>query len=1122
MDIYDIYEPYTEGLSALNMVAQSLLNPSLSVDSTRNTISKTDVDPMVNSILCLSSNSSSLINNDNYQELNTIITSVDKHIFDSSLSPILRIVLGQYLPLANNYTNTTENKNHRNFGESQNQNNNNQKNISTIQYIDRSSISTAEYLRLCKLSSIPINTYLSTSLLELLYTSSLTSTSLVRHQKSVSSSNILITDNQQNTNNNTGYPSLSDSESEDPLPASNDTSLSTISPSLLQNINLWTTRYVNFPSNPSIPDTMIQSSINTSIIILNGYAIAILDAIDQFPLTGTNENQTWITKLPFPASVTVETLKLQKGENTAENSRSSSTSTKIHNITVDITKGYAQPIYEPIESKMNTRYNFNYSQLIMTNIQHESNTTTWKLSPSDITSSSTKLQLLTNSTSSPSASFTIHRRYLVPLLNEGHTLCFVLPTIFSQLRTINLRIVNIDKNFQGIQNIICPSHNIEYSENETSKDNYMNITIESLSTAKSITKDNKINNTNNNSIKNSNCLPLILLIEPKNINYQWKILALNNNTLPKGFVSGLEFIYSRATQLLQLPSTMNTSSTSSVTESNVNVVYSPSSETNTVTLSSKALPRHIAVVMDGNGRWAQSRGLKRSAGHRAGVNAIHELIRSCRRLRIPYLTLYAFSAQNWTRPEEEVRILMTLLAEFVATDLQELCANGVRLIVNGEINKLPPPARNGLLRMISASRYNTGLTLCLALSYGGREEIVGGVLAACRAAVAGLLDPNTLTPESFRNFLPHTDIPDPDLLIRTSGELRVSNFLLWQIAYTELYVTNTLWPDFDEAELTKALLSYANRERRFGKTSAQIQEENINQQEIINKVDTTISNKLGWKNESEVDTIKYVQQIAASMTTETERNATTIFSNSRENDTVTLYQSSNTNNTVDKNKKQSSIFGSIHKWYTMASYYLLGTTIHDAIHQLLNSDENNQSSLTTTSNINHGTEEELQRKLHRKSIYQRLSFGFQLGLLFFLSVFVFVTMRNVTMNTWTSPLLLSNKTTIDNSIGDTDNSKHYPKYEPLPNKEYHSCTMKHDEYDSSCMIIDPSFDDKLSNHELSIDNKEYTNDIDNTIKNNKEIHSVLTSNQEDHDNNGKSNSPWPWPATAHPPYVGKV
>jgi undecaprenyl diphosphate synthase len=239
-------------------------------------------------------------------------------------------------------------------------------------------------------------------------------------------------------------------------------------------------------------------------------------------------------------------------------------------------------------------------------------------------------------------------------------------------------------------------------------------------------------------------------------------------------------------------------------------------------LVSVQLPRHIAVVMDGNGRWAKCRHLPRSEGHVAGVEAIHRMIRACRRLGISYLTLYAFSAQNWSRPPEEVKALMKLLIDFVHTDCEELIANGVRLLVNGDISRLPAVARTGLLRLIDVSRNNTHLTLCLALSYGGREEIVSAVANACRAAKAGHLDPEQLTLDAFRSYLPHPDVPDPDLLIRTSGELRISNFLLWQIAYTELYVTPVLWPDFGDKDLVEALREYARRERRFGKTTEQI------------------------------------------------------------------------------------------------------------------------------------------------------------------------------------------------------------------------------------------------------------------------------------------------------------
>jgi undecaprenyl diphosphate synthase len=351
-------------------------------------------------------------------------------------------------------------------------------------------------------------------------------------------------------------------------------------------------------------------------------------------------------------------------------------------------------------------------------------------------------------------------------------------------------------------------------------------------------------------------LPVILLIEPVNVATVWSGLSVKETSLKNKTrsslisPSGLQTL-SRWFRNVICESETNSNSNKQFTNTIVSTSITRLSQTmkpslkttsnridNTLVsedidissqiLTHEALPKHIAVVMDGNGRCAKNRGLSRSEGHRAGVNAIHGLIRACRRLRIPFLTLYAFSSQNWARPMQEVETLMTLLAEFVEKDLEELCANGVRLLVNGDIARLPNRARSGLERMVEASRSNSaaGLTLCLALSYGGREEIIGGVAAACRAHKAGLLDVSSLTPESFRAaFLPHPDVPDPCLLIRTSGELRVSNFLLWQIAYTELYVTPALWPDFNEQELIKALVTFSQRERRFGKTSEQIASE---------------------------------------------------------------------------------------------------------------------------------------------------------------------------------------------------------------------------------------------------------------------------------------------------------
>jgi undecaprenyl diphosphate synthase len=235
------------------------------------------------------------------------------------------------------------------------------------------------------------------------------------------------------------------------------------------------------------------------------------------------------------------------------------------------------------------------------------------------------------------------------------------------------------------------------------------------------------------------------------------------------------------------------------------------------------IPKHLAIIMDGNGRWAQARGLTRSEGHTAGAEAVRRIIRNCRKIGIPFLTLYTFSSQNWDRPPEEVKTLMKLLLDCIYKDCEELVAEGVRIVSNGDIDRLPAPVRQGLAELIEKSKANTGLTLCLALSYGGREEIVSGVANACRAAIAGDLDPAQLTPAMFRSFMPCPDMPDPDLVIRTSGEMRISNFLLWQIAYSEIYVTDVLWPDFDESHLLDAIHSYNRRERRFGKTSEQIQ-----------------------------------------------------------------------------------------------------------------------------------------------------------------------------------------------------------------------------------------------------------------------------------------------------------
>jgi undecaprenyl diphosphate synthase len=238
-------------------------------------------------------------------------------------------------------------------------------------------------------------------------------------------------------------------------------------------------------------------------------------------------------------------------------------------------------------------------------------------------------------------------------------------------------------------------------------------------------------------------------------------------------------------------------------------------------VASGSVPQHIAIVMDGNGRWAKARGLPRTQGHAKGVETMLDTVRSCRRLGVQYLTLYAFSAQNWKRPALEVQALMSLLIKFLRTDAEELVRNGVRVRIIGEMQHLPEAAQSHLRSLIARSRRNSSINLCLALSYGGREEITSGAVAACRAARAGVLDPEDLTPSRFRAFLPHPSIPDPDLVIRTSGEVRISNFLLWQIAYSELVVLDCLWPDFDEKQLLTAIQTYSRRSRRFGLTQEQ-------------------------------------------------------------------------------------------------------------------------------------------------------------------------------------------------------------------------------------------------------------------------------------------------------------
>ena len=228
------------------------------------------------------------------------------------------------------------------------------------------------------------------------------------------------------------------------------------------------------------------------------------------------------------------------------------------------------------------------------------------------------------------------------------------------------------------------------------------------------------------------------------------------------------------------------------------------------------LPAHVAVIMDGNGRWAKQRGLPRVEGHRNGVESVRQVVRACGEVGIKYLTLYAFSVENWNRPKDEVDTLMKYLARFLKNEIGELNRSNVRLEVIGQIYRLPEFVQEQLKKTQAALAKNNGLTLILALSYGGRQEIVEGVRAIASKAKAGKLEPAEINEQIISQHLYTHQYPDPDLLIRTSGELRVSNFLLWQISYAEFVVTPTLWPDFRKAELFAALEEYTRRHRRFG------------------------------------------------------------------------------------------------------------------------------------------------------------------------------------------------------------------------------------------------------------------------------------------------------------------
>ena len=236
-------------------------------------------------------------------------------------------------------------------------------------------------------------------------------------------------------------------------------------------------------------------------------------------------------------------------------------------------------------------------------------------------------------------------------------------------------------------------------------------------------------------------------------------------------------------------------------------------------INNENLPKHIAIIMDGNGRWAQSRGKMRVFGHKNGIKAVRETVEGAAEIGIKFLTLYAFSVENWKRPKNEVKALMSLLVTAINNEMQRLIKNNIKLTVIGETDNLPSKTKEELMQAINITKNNTRMTLTLALSYSGKWDILNAV----KKIINDKIDPQNLNEKIFQQYLTTKNVPYPELLIRTSGEHRVSNFLLWEIAYSELYFTDTLWPDFRKKDLKKAIIEYQNRERRFGKTKEQIE-----------------------------------------------------------------------------------------------------------------------------------------------------------------------------------------------------------------------------------------------------------------------------------------------------------
>ena len=234
------------------------------------------------------------------------------------------------------------------------------------------------------------------------------------------------------------------------------------------------------------------------------------------------------------------------------------------------------------------------------------------------------------------------------------------------------------------------------------------------------------------------------------------------------------------------------------------------------------MPAHVAIIMDGNGRWARTRGLPRIAGHREGIKSVRDIVTSCREIGVKVLTIYAFSAENWKRPELEVNTLMTFLEEYLQKELKTLMDNNIRFMTIGQFNKLPGSVQKWIRKVEKETEHNNSMVLNIALSYGGRTEIVDAIKVIAKDVLDGRLLPDAIDKNLFSKYLYTSGLPDPDLMIRTSGETRISNFLLWQIAYAELYFTKTLWPDFRRHDLLLAILDYQHRERRFGMVEEQI------------------------------------------------------------------------------------------------------------------------------------------------------------------------------------------------------------------------------------------------------------------------------------------------------------